>query len=64
MGLKELRESRGLTQQELAERAGLTYQRISAYERGDNDPANMTLRVAVRLGKALGIRDLAQILDD
>lgn len=32
MGMRELRLKRGMTQQQLADKAGLTQQRIGAYE--------------------------------
>ena len=34
--LRELREERGVTQQELAEAVGVTFQQIQKYERGVN----------------------------
>ena len=50
--LRELREAAGLTQTQLAERAGMVYQALAKYERGENEP---TWPVALRLAEALGV---------
>ena len=41
--LKEVRESRGFTQLELAEKIGTTYQMISDYEREKKTPSTVLL---------------------
>jgi len=51
--LKEVRRRQGLTQAELAQRAGTSQPGISAYERGLRDPTYETLR---RLVEAAGER--------
>ncbi|KAB8293619.1 helix-turn-helix transcriptional regulator [Bifidobacterium avesanii] len=53
MGLKELRKATGLTQVQLAKRAGMSQTEISAYETGRRDVGNMTLTTALRLSRIL-----------
>jgi transcriptional regulator with XRE-family HTH domain len=51
--VKKLREQRGLTQRDLADRAGLTRETISNYERGErSDPP---LSAITALAKALQV---------
>lgn len=50
--LKRLREDKGLTQEQLAQAAGLPQSHISRLEAGKHSPSNKTLN---RLAKALGI---------
>ncbi|ABR31325.1 XRE family transcriptional regulator [Thermosipho melanesiensis] len=52
MTLRELREKKMLTQQQLAKLIGVTQRTISAYEIGQAKPS---LDVAIRLAKALGV---------
>lgn len=52
--LKTLRKKAGMTQQELADKTGLTYQKISMYENTD-DLRNVTLWNALRIAEALGV---------
>lgn len=63
MNLVELRESRGLTQQQVADVAGMSRQRLSEYERGVRPVSNMTLAQAVRLADALKIRNPRKLLE-
>lgn len=49
--LKELREATGLTQKELADRAGLSLRAVSHWEQGLREPGYSNLRA---LAKALG----------
>ncbi|HIV47256.1 MAG TPA: helix-turn-helix transcriptional regulator [Candidatus Acutalibacter stercorigallinarum] len=49
--LKSARAALGLTQQELAERVGVTRQTIVAIERGDYNP---TIRLCTQICRALG----------
>ena len=56
--LRALREERGWSQEEFADRAGLHRTYVSAVERGVRNP---TLSVLERLAKALGIK-LSELL--
>jgi transcriptional regulator with XRE-family HTH domain len=58
--LKELRAKRKLSQEELAERAGITSQYLSRLENGRHDPS---LSVLVKLANALGVK-VGKLLDD
>lgn len=51
--LKTLRRHRGLTHEALADRSGVGYALLFAYEAGRHLPSLRTLR---RLGHALGVR--------
>lgn len=51
--VRRLRESRGLTQEELAERAEVSATYIGFVERGDNVP---TLTIIIQIASALGVR--------
>jgi transcriptional regulator with XRE-family HTH domain len=61
--LRRLRNSTGLSQEELADRAGLHRTYISSIERGER---NVTLRTAFLLAKALGVEaaDLLKVTVD
>ena len=63
MGLKEFRMKRGLTQQQLADKVGMSRPRIAAYESGTNDIANMTLGNALKFCSALRVRNPRKLLD-
>lgn len=43
----------GITQKELAEKSGVNIRQIQKYESGEYDIANMTLKNAIALAKAL-----------
>lgn len=43
MRLRELRKSKGITQEDLASELNLTQKRISRYETGENEPDFATL---------------------
>lgn len=51
--LRELREARGLTQEELAKILGVTRQTIIAIEKGKYDPS---LRLAFKIAKFFGVK--------
>lgn len=55
MALKERRAAAGLTQAQLADKAGMNIRQIQKLERGDILPDNLTLKNAVGLANALGI---------
>lgn len=54
MGLRELRQEKGLTLQQLAELSGVHYMKIHQIETGKIKPENITLKNALKLVKALG----------
>ena len=64
MSLRELRLKRGLTQQQLADKLGVTRQRIAAFESGKRDVSGMSLSVALRFCDALRISNPRRLLDD
>ena len=64
MGLRELRLKRGMTQQQLAEKLGVTRQHVAAYENGVNSVSNMTLAKALRMCDALHVANPRKLLDD
>lgn len=64
MNLLDIRKSKGLTQQQAAEAAGMSQQRLSEYERGVRSVSHMSLEQAARLADALKLRDLRKLLDD
>ena len=63
MGLRELRQKRGLTQEQLADKIGVTRQHIAAYEIGVNAMDNMTLGKAVKLCDALRVANPRKLLE-
>jgi len=50
--LRELREAKGWTQAQLAERVGFHYQNVARLERGEREPVWGT---ALKLAEALGV---------
>lgn len=62
MTLKEIRESRGLTQAQLAKLSGVNRVSIVRAETGVKPIENMTFRNVVRLGDALQVTDLRELL--
>lgn len=63
MGLKELRLKRGMTQQQLADKIGVTRQRVAAFETGARKTGGMSLDVAVRICDVLKVRNPRKLLD-
>lgn len=53
MGLKELRQRRGLTQLQVSERSGMKQQTLSDYERGKRNIHLMSLDNALKLCEVL-----------
>ena len=50
--LKEIRKNEGLSQEQLAERVGVSRQTINAIEKGDYNP---TVRLCVAICRVLGV---------
>lgn len=63
MGMRELRLKRGMTQQQLADKAGLSQQRVAAFETGQRNVGGMSLAVAIRICDALKVRNPRKLLD-
>ena len=61
--LKEIRESRGMSQQELAEASGINKRMIQAYEQGYRDIKGAKLTTLVTFCIALECH-LSEIVDD
>lgn len=51
VNIKQLRKAKGLTQQELAQKAGVSYLSIHRYESGERIPS---VDIAARIAQALG----------
>lgn len=64
MGMRELRLKRGMTQQQLADKAGLSQSRIAAFETGQRSAGGMSLDVAVRICDALHVKNPRKLLED
>lgn len=63
MGMRELRLKRGMTQQQLADKAGLSQSRVGAFETGQRNVGGMSLNVAIRICDALKVRNPRKLLD-
>ncbi|WP_140489750.1 helix-turn-helix transcriptional regulator [Bifidobacterium sp. UTBIF-68] len=63
MGLRELRQKRGLTQRELAEKSGVPHTRIAATETGARPIENMSLGTAIKLCDALRVSNPRKLLE-
>lgn len=63
MGMRELRLKRGMTQQQLADKAGLSQSRVGAFETGQRNVGGMSLAVAIRICDALKVRNPRKLLD-
>ena len=64
MGLTEIRKSQGLTQEQLAKKSGVNRGSISRLEAGIKPIGNATFNTVVRLGDALGVKDLRDFRDN
>lgn len=53
MGLRELRQAKGLTLKGLATLSGVNYMKIHQIETGKINPENIALKTAVKLATAL-----------
>lgn len=58
--LKTMRESRGMSQSQLAKRSGISIRIIQHYEQGFRDINNAKVTTVVKLAEALdcGVRDI------
>ena len=61
--LKEIRESRGMSQQDLADKSGINKRMIQAYEQGYRDIKGAKLTTLVTFSIVLECR-LSEIVDD
>lgn len=57
-----LRARQGMTQQQLADAAGLNIRQVQKFEYGERDISGASLRIAARIADALGIQDLRELL--
>lgn len=55
MTIKALRESRGLSQSQLAKATGISVRTLQSYEQGQRDIYKMQLQTASRIAQALGV---------
>ena len=55
MNLKELRKAKGLTQQSLADAAGVNISQVQKLESGEINVGNITLKNGLALANALGV---------
>lgn len=60
--IKQLRTTAGMTQRELAEKAGVNIRQIQKYEVDQPEIGNVSLRIAVALADALGVKDLREFI--
>lgn len=60
--IKQLRNTAGMTQRELAEKAGVNIRQIQKYEVDQPEIGNVSLRIAVTLADALGVDDLREFI--
>lgn len=61
--LKLIRESRGLSQAELAKRADINVRNIRAYEQGDNEIDKAQAKLLYKLSRVLGC-DVEDLLEN
>lgn len=57
-----LRAKRGMTQQQLADAAGIAIGQVAKFEYGERDIGGASLRVAIKIADALKIKDLRELL--
>ncbi len=57
-----LRIQRGMTQQQLADAAGISIGQVSKFEYGERDIGGASLRIAIKIADAMEIKDLRELL--
>ena len=62
MSLRELRQKRGYTQEQLGNKVGMTQGRIADFEAGRRSIGNMTLDNALRICDALRVSNPRKLL--
>ena len=64
MSLRELRKARGMTQEQLANKANVPRTRIVSYETGSDGKniGSASLNVAIRIADALKVKDLRKLV--
>ena len=60
--IKHLRTAAGMTQRELAEKAGVNIRQIQKYEVDQPEIGNVSLRITIALADALGVKDLREFI--
>ena len=60
--IKHLRTAAGMTQRELAEKAGVNIRQIQKYEVDQPEIGNVSLRITIALADALGVDDLREFI--
>ena len=63
MGLRELRQKRGMTQRELASRSGVHHNAIAKFETGERDIRSASLDTALKLCDALHVTNPRKLLE-
>lgn len=63
MGLRELRQKRGMTQRELSAKSNVHYVEIAQLETGKRDMNKVSLETALRLCDALHITNPRKLLE-
>lgn len=63
MGLRDIREARGLLQEQLAEKSGVKVRSLRAYEQGTLDINGAKLSTLLKLAKALECKIIDFIYD-
>lgn len=64
MGLRELRLKGGMTQQQLADKIGVSQPRVAAFETGQRSVGGMSLDVAIRICDALHVKNPRKLLEE
>ena len=60
--IARLRKQSGMTQQQLADAAGISIGQVTKFEYGERDIGGASLRVAIKIADALKIKDLRELI--